>query len=83
MCSRACTRGTSLGKPCTSPPPFPAPAHRALRGSAKRRTRKQWDEEWGRIGCEGNLWWLGSYRANWEAVMGHHVWGWFRAWCFI
>lgn len=44
---------------------------------AKRRTRKQWDEEWGRIGCEGNLWWLGSYRANWEAVMGHHVWEWF------
>jgi len=43
---------------------------------AKRRTRKQWDEEWGRIGIEGNLWWLGSPKANWEAVMGKNVWWW-------
>ncbi|KAF8550647.1 zf-DHHC-domain-containing protein [Imleria badia] len=44
---------------------------------AKRRTSKQWDSEWGRIGIEGNLWWLGSTRANWVAVMGKNVWWWF------
>ncbi|KAH7924201.1 zf-DHHC-domain-containing protein [Leucogyrophana mollusca] len=44
---------------------------------AKRRTRKRWDNEWGKIGTEGNLWWLGSARANWEAVMGRNVWCWF------
>ncbi|TFK48207.1 zf-DHHC-domain-containing protein [Heliocybe sulcata] len=43
----------------------------------KRRTRKQWDEEWGALGQEGNLWWLGSCRANWESVMGGSVVGWF------
>jgi len=26
---------------------------------------------------EGNIWWLGSKRANWEAVMGKSVWWWF------
>ncbi|KIJ61195.1 hypothetical protein HYDPIDRAFT_96950 [Hydnomerulius pinastri MD-312] len=44
---------------------------------AKRRTQKQWDNEWGEIGREGNLWWLGSGRANWEAVMGKNMWWWF------
>jgi len=44
---------------------------------AKRATRKQWDDEWGRIGSEGNLWWLGSARKNWEAVMGDKVYQWF------
>jgi palmitoyltransferase len=44
---------------------------------AKRQTKRQWDAEWGRIGSEGNLWWLGSKRANWEAVMGRNVWWWF------
>ncbi|KAH9837742.1 zf-DHHC-domain-containing protein [Rhodofomes roseus] len=44
---------------------------------AKRRTRKQWDQEWGRIDHEGNLWWFGSYRANWESVMGSYAWQWF------
>jgi len=44
---------------------------------AKRRMRKQWDEEWGSLGREGNLWWLGSYRANWESVMGSSVIDWF------
>ncbi|KAI6101770.1 DHHC palmitoyltransferase-domain-containing protein [Pisolithus croceorrhizus] len=43
---------------------------------AKQRTRRRWDQEWGRIGKEGNIWWLGSYRANWEAVMGKNVWWW-------
>ncbi|KAI0944640.1 hypothetical protein AcW1_002303 [Taiwanofungus camphoratus] len=45
--------------------------------SARRRTRRLWDDEWGKIGTEGNIWWLGSYRRNWESVMGHHIWEWF------
>ncbi|EPQ55934.1 zf-DHHC-domain-containing protein [Gloeophyllum trabeum ATCC 11539] len=45
--------------------------------SEKRRVRKEWDEEWGELGREGNLWWLGSYRANWESVMGSSVYEWF------
>ncbi|OJA13191.1 hypothetical protein AZE42_05600 [Rhizopogon vesiculosus] len=44
---------------------------------AKRRTQKNWDQEWGRIDKEGNLWWLGSSRENWESVMGKNVWWWF------
>ncbi|KIK41163.1 hypothetical protein CY34DRAFT_85926 [Suillus luteus UH-Slu-Lm8-n1] len=44
---------------------------------AKKRTKQAWDKEWGRIGKEGNLWWLGSRRANWESVMGKNVWWWF------
>ncbi|KAI0791040.1 zf-DHHC-domain-containing protein [Abortiporus biennis] len=42
----------------------------------KRRARKQWDAEWGRIGIEGNIWYLGSLRSNWESVMGHSVLYW-------
>jgi hypothetical protein len=37
-----------------------------------------WDAEWGKIGTEGNLFWLGSIRNNWEAVMGKQVPWWFR-----
>ncbi|GBE86951.1 hypothetical protein SCP_1001950 [Sparassis crispa] len=44
---------------------------------AKRRTRREWDEEWGDLDTEGHIWWLGSSRKNWESVMGHHVWEWF------
>ncbi|KAI6041765.1 DHHC palmitoyltransferase-domain-containing protein [Pisolithus marmoratus] len=44
---------------------------------AKRKARSQWNQEWGRISKEGNIWWLGNYRANWEAVMGKNVWWWF------
>ncbi|KAI0697788.1 DHHC palmitoyltransferase-domain-containing protein [Cytidiella melzeri] len=44
---------------------------------AKRRTRKQWDKEWGAIDTEGNLWWLGSSRENWVSVMGTSKLGWF------
>jgi len=43
----------------------------------KRRTRRKWDEEWGRMSTEGNLWWLGSRREGWEDVMGKSIWGWF------
>jgi len=42
----------------------------------KREKRQEWDEEWGRIGMEGNLWWMGSARANWEAMMGRSAWYW-------
>ncbi|KAI9463940.1 DHHC palmitoyltransferase-domain-containing protein [Russula earlei] len=44
---------------------------------AKRRTRQAWDAEYGRIGREGNMWWLGSVRANWEQVFGPRTWTWF------
>lgn len=47
--------------------------------SAKRRLRKQWDREWGDPDTEGNLWWLGSVRENWVAVMGYSKWEWFCA----
>lgn len=40
---------------------------------------REWNKQWGRIGKEGNLWWLGSNRANWEMVMGKAKLGWFRA----
>ncbi|GAA5884617.1 hypothetical protein JCM16303_003684 [Sporobolomyces ruberrimus] len=43
---------------------------------AKKETRKAWDRKWGRLGKEGNLWWLGSWRANWEMVMGKEKLGW-------
>jgi len=42
----------------------------------KRRARARWDEEWGRPAIEGNIWWLGSGRKNWESVMGHSIWSW-------
>lgn len=43
----------------------------------KRESQVQWDEEWGRPAFEGNMWWLGSGRKNWESVMGKSVWSWF------
>lgn len=45
--------------------------------SAKREARRQWDQEWGRIDEEGNLWWLGSRKENWISVMGPSKWAWF------
>ncbi|KAG9015877.1 hypothetical protein FRB90_004337 [Tulasnella sp. 427] len=44
--------------------------------SAKKRTRRAWDEEWGGLRTEGNIWWLGNTRTNWEQVMGKNPWGW-------
>ncbi|ELU39951.1 zf-DHHC domain-containing protein [Rhizoctonia solani AG-1 IA] len=44
----------------------------------KHQTRKRWDQEWGRVEREGNLWWLENARTNWEQVMGHKVYEWFR-----
>ncbi|KAH7911131.1 DHHC palmitoyltransferase-domain-containing protein [Hygrophoropsis aurantiaca] len=51
--------------------------HALWQMGAKRQTKRRWDNEWGKIGTEGNLWWLGSARANWESVMGRNVWWWF------
>ena len=45
---------------------------------AKRRTRLVWDAEYGRMGREANMWWLGTVRANWEQVFGPRTWTWFR-----
>ncbi|KAG7451015.1 zf-DHHC-domain-containing protein [Guyanagaster necrorhizus] len=42
----------------------------------KIRVQRLWDAEWGRIGREGNLWWLGSGRKGWEDVMGDWWVGW-------
>ncbi|KIY48570.1 zf-DHHC-domain-containing protein [Fistulina hepatica ATCC 64428] len=43
---------------------------------AKHRTRRRWDEEWGVPKTEGNIWWLGSGRREWEDVMGRNWLGW-------
>jgi palmitoyltransferase len=43
---------------------------------AKRRKKREWNEEWGVMDTEGNLWWLGSSRTNWESVMGKPVLWW-------
>ena len=51
--------------------------------SEQNATKKEWDAHWGRIGKEGNMWWLGSARKNWEAVMGDSVWMWFREYSFF
>ena len=47
----------------------------------KRKMRARWDEEWGRLALEGNIWWLGSGRKNWESVMGKSIWTWLRELC--
>jgi len=45
---------------------------------ARRATIREWDAEWGALNTEGNIWWRGSARVNWESVMGKRVWAWFR-----
>jgi palmitoyltransferase len=45
--------------------------------SAKRVAVKQWEAEWGKTDTERNIWWLGSAKANWEAVMGKNRLWWF------
>ena len=46
--------------------------------SAKTHTVKDWDREWGHLTTEGNIWWLGSSKREWEAVMGKNPLGWIR-----
>ncbi|GAA99804.1 uncharacterized protein L969DRAFT_91747 [Mixia osmundae IAM 14324] len=43
----------------------------------KAKLVDEWDHEWGRLDKEGNIWWMGSARANWEAIMGTSKLGWF------
>lgn len=42
----------------------------------KGRLRRQWNEEWGSLYTEGNIWWLGNRQANWEATMGKNPLWW-------
>lgn len=44
--------------------------------SAKRQMRKVFDEEWGSMNTEGNIWWRGSVYDEWVDVMGTHWIGW-------
>ncbi|MBW0540119.1 hypothetical protein O181_079834 [Austropuccinia psidii MF-1] len=41
-----------------------------------RKIVRQLDYEWGDFTKEGNIWWLGNNRENWETVMGTNVFGW-------
>ncbi|KIJ41139.1 hypothetical protein M422DRAFT_780541 [Sphaerobolus stellatus SS14] len=43
--------------------------------AGRKRIKEQWDVEWGKEEKEGNLWWSGSQRENWEQVMGRILWG--------
>jgi len=43
----------------------------------RHAVKARWDEEWGQIDTEGNIWWLGSARANWQNRMGRRILGWF------
>ncbi|KIJ41148.1 hypothetical protein M422DRAFT_256000 [Sphaerobolus stellatus SS14] len=43
----------------------------------RKRIKEQWNVEWGKVEKEGNLWWSGSQRENWEQVMGRNPFGWF------
>lgn len=38
----------------------------------------EWNQEWGRLDTEGNIWWMGNARREWEAVMGKNWLGWIR-----
>jgi palmitoyltransferase len=42
----------------------------------KLKTLKEWDREWGKWSTEGNIWWIGPRRGEWEAVMGTNPLGW-------
>ncbi|KAF9529851.1 DHHC palmitoyltransferase-domain-containing protein [Crepidotus variabilis] len=44
--------------------------------SAKRIRKRQWDEEWGSISTEGNIWWKGNKWDEWVDVMGRSWVGW-------
>jgi palmitoyltransferase len=67
------------GEPDVSPVAAPLAGRSPVRVLiSRRRILKQWDVEWGRIDTEGNLWWLGSRRANWESTMGTSKLGWLR-----
>jgi len=37
---------------------------------------KDWNNDWGRIGKEGNIFWREGARENWRGVMGSEKLGW-------
>ncbi|KAF5334978.1 hypothetical protein D9611_010038 [Ephemerocybe angulata] len=51
-------------------------AYRWWEFRGKARTLREWDREWGRLGTEGHVWWIGGRRREWEAVMGANPLGW-------
>ena len=51
-------------------------AHQSVSPSARRRTLKEWDHEWGALSTEGNIWWMGSRSKEWFSVMGSNALGW-------
>ena len=51
-------------------------AHQSVPRSARRRTLKEWDHEWGALSTEGNIWWMGSRSKEWFSVMGSNALGW-------
>lgn len=51
-------------------------AHQSISRSARRRTLKEWDHEWGALSTEGNIWWMGSRSKEWFSVMGPNALGW-------
>ncbi|KAF9525142.1 DHHC palmitoyltransferase-domain-containing protein [Crepidotus variabilis] len=40
------------------------------------RIRQQWDQQWGSLHTEGNIWWRGSKWTEWIDVMGVNKLGW-------
>lgn len=48
----------------------------AMIHSAKARKRREWDEDWGALSTEGNIWWRGNPHTEWIDVMG----GWWLGW---
>lgn len=51
-------------------------AHQSISRSARRKTLKEWDHEWGALSTEGNIWWMGSRSKEWFSVMGPNALGW-------
>jgi hypothetical protein len=50
--------------------------HGILSFRAKKQTMKDWNDDWGRIGKEGNIFWREGARENWRGVMGGEKLGW-------
>jgi len=48
---------------------------------AKEKRRKAFDEEWGSVNTEGNIWWRGSPYQEWQDVMGKRWLGWICELC--
>jgi len=48
----------------------------AMIHSAKARKRREWDEAWGALSTEGNIWWRGNPHTEWIDIMGDWWLGW-------